>query len=66
MSTTRNGPRAGSSSAVAPANASRPSSSPLSSSGVVPTISAAGSKKISRLVASRAADVAVMRTRSTP
>ena len=66
MSTTRNGPSAGSRSAVAPANDSRPSSSPLSSSGRTPTIASAASKKSARLVASRAAEVAVMRSRSTP
>ena len=61
MSTTTNGPRAGSSPVVAPRNVSRPSSSPESSSGSAPTTSAAGPKKSVRLAASRAAEVAVMR-----
>ena len=66
MSTTRNGPSAGSSSAVAPRNDRRASSSPPSSSGRTPTTASAASKNSSRLDASRAADVAVIRTRSTP
>ena len=65
MSITRNGPSLGSKSAVAPAKLIRPSSSPLSSSGRVPTISSAGPKKSSLLLASRAALVAAIRTRST-
>ncbi len=66
MSTTRNGPRAGSRSAVAPTNDSCASSPPDSSSGRTPMASVAASKKSSRLAASRAAEVAVMRMRSAP
>jgi hypothetical protein len=62
MSTTRKGPSPASSSAVAPVNVSWPSSSPLSSSGRTPRISSAASNSSSRLDASRAAEVAVMRT----
>ena len=47
---------------MAPRNERRPSSSPDSSSGATPTISSARSKNSSRFGASRAADVAVMRT----
>ena len=66
MSATSQGAEAGSSSAVAPRNDSRPSSSPASSSGRTPTTPAAAAKKSSRLAASRAAEVAVIRTRPTP
>ena len=45
---------------------SRASSSPLITSGRTPSTSLAASRKSSRLAASRAADVATMRTRSTP
>ena len=65
MSTTRYG-AGSSSSAVAPRNDNRASSSPPSSSGATPSTSAAGPKKSSRLVASRAALVAVARTCSAP
>ena len=51
---------------MAPANDSAPSSSPLSSSGADADDASAASKNSSRLAASRAADVAVIRTRSTP
>ena len=54
------------SSAVAPRNDSRASSSPDSSSGSTPSASAAGPKKSVRFVASRAALVAVARTCVTP
>ena len=66
MSTTRNEPSSGSSCEVAPRKERRASSSPVSNSGRVPTISSAAAKKSSRLAASRAAEVAVMRTRVTP
>ena len=66
MSRIRNGPSAGSRSAVAPANERRPSSSPGSSSGRTPSAASAASKNSSRLAASRAADVAVARTFVTP
>ncbi len=65
-STTRNGPSAGSRSDVAPAKDRAASSSPDSSSGATPTAACAGPKKSWRLAASRAAEVAVMRMRSTP
>ena len=65
MSTTRYGAGA-SSSAVAPRNDSAASSSPESSSGVTPSASRAAVKNSSRLVASRAALVAVARTWVTP
>ncbi len=48
---------------MAPRNDSAPPPSPLSSSGRTPTAASAASKKSSRLAASRAAEVAVMRTR---
>ena len=66
MSTTRNGPSAGSRSAVAPAKLSWPSSSPLISSGRTPMAASAASKKSAELLASRAAEVAVMRTAVAP
>ena len=50
------------SSAVAPRNDSRASSSPESSSSSTPSASDAGPKKSARFVASRAALVAVART----
>ena len=65
MSTTRYGAGA-SRSAVAPRNESAASSSPESSSGVTPSASCAAVKNSSRLLASRAALVAVARTWVTP
>jgi hypothetical protein len=65
MSTTRKGPSAASSSAVAPRNDSRASSVPSSSSGRAPTICSAASKSSSRLRASRAAEVAAIQDKES-
>ena len=66
MSTTRNGPSAGSSSETAPVIDSLASSLPASSSGANPVTSPAASRNSSPLLASRTAEVATSRPRSTP
>ena len=66
MSTTRNGPSLGSRSAVAPAKARCASAMPDNNSGRNPTMASAASKNSSRLPASRAAEVAVIRHWVTP
>ncbi|SHT62506.1 Uncharacterised protein [Mycobacteroides abscessus subsp. abscessus] len=70
-STTTKGAAAGSSSPTAPAKDSAASSVPVMTSAMAPGITAPSSsaviaKNTSRLETSRAADVATMRTRSTP
>ena len=51
---------------MAPAKLSWPSSSPVISSGRTPMAASAASKNSAELLASRAADVAVMRTAVAP
>ncbi len=65
-STTTNGPSSGSSSPTAPTNDSRASSSPEITSASAPRVRRTMVKKSSRFAASRVAEVATIRTRSTP
>ena len=66
MSTTRNGPVAGSSSPTAPAKDSSASSSPVITSGSWPSVERTISVKSSRFAASRVAEVATIRVRTAP
>ena len=66
ISSTRNGPSSGSSSATAPARESRPSSVPSRTSALRPVIRSAGSRKSIPFDASRTAEVATSRPRTTP
>src|ERR1039458_3964063 len=66
ISTTRNGPSSGSRSATAPDIERDPSSLPVSNSGDTPVASVAVAKNTDPLDASRAADVATRRARTTP
>ena len=66
MSTTRNGPSAGIELGGGAPERERPLLVAGQQLGAAPSTSAAGPKKSSRLAASRAAEVAVARTRSTP
>jgi hypothetical protein len=65
-SVTTNGPSSGSRSPTAPVNDSRASSFPEMTSASTPSSSLVMAKNSSRLVASRVAEVATMRTRSAP
>ena len=66
MSTTRNGPVAGSSSPTAPAKDSSASSSPVITSGCWPSVEVTISTKSPRFAASLVAEVATIRTRTAP
>ena len=66
MSTTRKGPVVGSSSPTAPAKDSSASSSPEMTSGSWPRVFRTISVNSERFSASRVADVATIRTRTTP